>query len=232
MLKSLQIIALLQGLFVLYVLFINRKEYKKTTFWLLFGSLLSVLLYIGGDDDNNLFVQDADLFLFDSSLFVTFLFLFFRYYSNGKPRFARKDLFFFLPNLVYFILEAVEVVFSEELLFTEIFEILVELVFVGYLLYIVYTAITTRKKHWVLYFAIPISFLLGMAMLNDVFMSFGFEEFEIFNDQVFNSYLLVIIAFLFYFISFGLMNKRGGILPKSEDNKYRNSNLNPDLIEL
>ena len=86
MLKTLQIIALLQGLFVLSVLFINRKDYKKTTFWLLFGSLLSVLLYISGDDENNLFVQDADWFLFDSSLFVTFLFLFFRYYKNSlKP---------------------------------------------------------------------------------------------------------------------------------------------------
>src|SRR5690606_24738337 len=94
MLKTLQIIALIQGLFVLSVLFINRKDYKKTTFWLLFGSLFSVLLYILGDDDNNIFIQDADWFLFDSSLFITFLFLFFRYYKSGKDKFDKVDYLF------------------------------------------------------------------------------------------------------------------------------------------
>ena len=69
MLKIIQTIALLQGLFVL---FINRKDYKETTFWLLFGSLI----YILGDDDNNLFVEQTDWFLIESSLFLTFLFLF------------------------------------------------------------------------------------------------------------------------------------------------------------
>jgi len=46
MLQTIQVAALLQGLFLLSALFINRKDYKRTTFWLLFGSLLAILLYI------------------------------------------------------------------------------------------------------------------------------------------------------------------------------------------
>ena len=139
MLKTLQIIALIQGVFVLTVLFINRKEYKKTTFWLLFGSLISVLLYVAGDDDNNLFVQDADWFLFDSSLFVTFLFQSFRYYKNGKEKFAKLDYLFFLPNIIYFFIEALEIWMVEENSIVEIFESIIELTFVAYLTLIIYS---------------------------------------------------------------------------------------------
>ncbi len=231
MLKTLQIIALLQGLFVLSVLFINRKEYKKTTFWLLFGSLLSVLLYIAGDDENNIFVQNSDWFLFDSSLFVTFLFLFFRYYKSGKEKFAILDLLFFLPNIIYFIIEGLEIFLVEENLIVEIFEITAELTFLFYLLAIIHSIITTKKKHWIIYFAIPIAILFALSSINDVIKAFGFAELPLFNDQNFNTYLLLVIAFLFYFIAFKLLSKNKDILPKTETSKYRNSNLNPKLIE-
>ncbi|TDN79501.1 AraC-like DNA-binding protein [Salegentibacter sp. 24] len=231
MFKTLQIIALLQGIFVLCVLFINRKSYKKTTFWLLFGSLLSVVFYIIGDDDNNLFVSNADWFLFDSSLFVTFLFLFFRYYRNGKSSFNTKDLLFFLPNIIYFILEAIEIMYPKEMMIVEVFEMLIEFTFVGYLIYIIYAVINSKKKHWLLYFAVPISLLLALPALNDILKSFGLLEFAIFDDKDFNSYQLLVIAFLFYFIAYGLMNKKIGIIPKTETPKYKNSNLNKQLIE-
>lgn len=231
MLKTLQIIALTQGVFVLSVLFINRKEYKKTTFWLLFGSLLSVLLYIAGDDENNLFIQDADWFLFDSSLFVTFLFLFFRYYKSGKQKFAITDYLFFLPNIIYFIIEGIEIMMVEENLLVEIFEILAELTFVVYLSLIVYSIITTKKKHWIIYFAIPIVVLFTLSSLNDILEAIGLNEIPMFNDQNFNTYLLLVIAFLFYFIAFKLLNKDNQVLPKQEISKYKNSNLNPKLIE-
>jgi AraC-like DNA-binding protein len=231
MLKTLQIIALIQGLFVLSILFVNRKFYKKTTFWLLFGGLLAVILYIAGDDDNNLFVADADWFLLDSSLFVTFLFLFFRYQRSGKDNFAKSDLLFFLPNIIYFILEGIDIIYPKEIIVVEIFEILIELSFVAYLGYIIYAAITKKQKHWVFYFAIPISLLFVSEVLNDILKSFGLIDFAIFNDKDFNSYQLVIIAFLFYFIAFGLVSKKSEILPKSNTLKYRNSNLDIDLIE-
>ena len=230
MLKTLQIIALLQGIFVLTILFINRKEYKKTTFWLLFGSLLSVLLYIAGDDENNIFVQDADWFLFDSSLFITFLFLFFRYYKNKKKEFAKLDYLFFLPNIIYFVIEGIEIELVEENLVIEIFEITAELSFVVYLLLIIHSIITTKRKHWIIYFAIPIAVLFALSSLNDILKTFGFAEFPLFNDQNFNTYLLLVIAFLFYFIAFKLLSKGKEILPKTETNKYKNSNLNSELI--
>ena len=230
MLKTLQIIALLQGLFVLSVLFVNRKDYKKTAFWLLFGSLLSVLFYILGDDENNLFVQQADWFLFDSSLFVTFLFLFFRYYKNGKEKFAKLDYLFFLPNIIYFIIEGLEILIVKEHFLVEIFEILAELTFVVYLSLIVYSIIKTKKKHWIIYFAIPIVMLFALSSLNDILEAFGLNEIPMFNDQNFNTYLLLVVAFLFYFIAFKLLSKSKEILPKNETSKYKNSNLNPKLI--
>ncbi|MDP2685614.1 MAG: helix-turn-helix domain-containing protein [Aequorivita sp.] len=231
MLETLQIIALIQGFFVLSVLFINRKEYKKITFWLLFGSLLSVLLYIAGDDENNIFVQDADWFLFDSSLFVTFLFLFFRYYKSGKEKFAKFDYLFFLPNIVYFIIEGIEINLVEENLLVEIFEISAELTFVVYLLLVIHSIITTKKKHWIIYFAIPIAILFALSSGNDILKTFGIAELPLFSDQNFNTYLLLVIAFLFYFIAFKLLSKGKDILPKTETSKYKNSNLNPKLIE-
>lgn len=231
MLKIIQIIALIQGIFVLSVLFINRKEYKKTTFWLLFGSLLSILFYIAGDDENNLFVQKTDWFLFDSSLFVTFLFLFFRYYKSGKENFDKIDYLFFLPNIIYFIIEGIELFIVEENLLVEILEIGAELTFLIYLLAIIYAIITTKGKHWIIYFAIPIAILFALSSLNDILKTFGFAEFPFFNDQNFNTYLLLVVAFLFYFIAFKLLSKDNDLLPKTEINKYKNSNLNPKLIE-
>lgn len=231
MLKTLQIIALLQGLFVLTVLFINRKEYKKITFWLLFGSLFSVLLYIAGDEENNIFVKDVDWFLFDSSLFVTFLFLFFRYYKSGKEKFAKIDYFFFIPNIIYFIIEGLEINLAEENSIVEIFEITAELAFVVYLLAIIYSIFTTKKKHWIIYFAIPIAVLFALSSLNDILNTMKYAELPFFIDQNFNTYLLLVIAFLFYFIAFKLLSKNRDILPKTETSKYKNSNLNPKLIE-
>lgn len=60
MLKIIQIVALMQGLFLLFILYKNRSNYKKITFWLFFGSIVSILLYIVGDDDNNLFREKND----------------------------------------------------------------------------------------------------------------------------------------------------------------------------
>lgn len=230
MLTTLQIIALIQGLFVLSVLFVNRKDYKKVTFWLLFGCLFSVLLYIAGDDENNIFIQDADWFLFDSSLFVTFLFLFFRYYISGKDRFHPLDYLFFIPNLVYFIIEGIEIKMAADSLLVEVFEILAELTFVVYLGLIIKTIITTKKKHWIVYFTIPIAMLFALSSINDIFKTLGYKDLPLLNDKNVNTYILLVVAFLFYFIAFKLLNKSKDLLPKTAISKYRNSNLNPKLI--
>jgi AraC-like DNA-binding protein len=230
MLKTIQIIALIQGLFVLYVLFINRKDYKKTTFWLFFGSLLSVILYIVGDDKNNLLVQNTDWFLFDNTLFVTFLFLFLRYYKSGKEKFTQFDHLFFLPNILYLILEVIEIKRLEENLIIEILEIFTELAFVVYLCIILYTVVTGKRKIWVIYFIIPIVILFVFSFTNDILKIAGLSELPFFSEQNFNTYLLLVVAFLFYFVAFKLFNNGKEILPKTETGKYKNSNLNLETI--
>ena len=231
MLQTLQIIALLQGLFVLFVLMAKRKEYKKTTFWLLIGSLLSIILYIVGDDKNNLILQNKDVFLFDNTLFVTFLFLFFIYQLNGKERFNTIDYLFFIPNLVYFILEIIELNLTAENVIVEIFEILTELTFVVYLFLLLYKILSGKKKHWIVYFVIPIVVLFVFSFINDIFKIIGIAELTLFSDYNFNTYLLLIVAFLFYFITFKLLQNSKEILPKIEVSKYKNSNLNQELIQ-
>ncbi|EAZ94825.1 DNA binding protein [Flavobacteria bacterium BAL38] len=231
MLQTIQIIALIQGIFVLLVLFTNRKDYKKTTFWLLFGSLISVLLYILGDDKNNLFVENRDWFLFDNTLFVTFLFLFFKYYKNEREKFIKSNYLFFLPNIFYLILEVFEIKLPKENFNIEILEVILELTFVIYLVLILHSVFTNKRRIWTIYFVIPIVILLVFSCINDTLKIIGLKELTFFSNQNFNSYLLLIVAFLFYFISFKLLTNNKYILPKNEISKYKNSNLNTKLIE-
>ncbi len=230
MLKTIQLIALLQGLFVLSVLFINRKDYKKTTFWLLFGSLLSVSLYILGDDENNLFIQNTDWFLFDNTLFVTFIYLFFRYHKNGNEKFANLDFLFFTPNILYFIIEVIETQTVEDNLIVEIFELFTELTFIVYLTLILYSIFSGRRKHWIIYFTVPIVILFVLSFVNDILKIFGLSEFPLFDNKNSDTYLLLVVAFLFYFIAFKLLSKGKNILPENDVSKYKNSNLNTELI--
>ena len=80
MIAILQIVALIQGIFLILVLFSKRESYKKPTLVLLLCSIASILLFLIGDDQNNLISKDVDWFFFDTSLFITFLFLFVKYY--------------------------------------------------------------------------------------------------------------------------------------------------------
>lgn len=230
MYKTIQIIAVLQGLFVLFILFVNRKDYKKIPFWLLFGSLVSMSLYLIGDDENNLFIENTDWFLFDNTLFVTFLFLFFRYYKNGKEKFSQMDYLFFVPNLLYFILEIIELQLTQENTIVEILELFTELTFIIYLSIALYSIFSDKMKHWIIYFAIPIVLLFALSLVNNILKILQWSQLSFFDNKQSNTYLLLIVAFLFYFIAFKLLSKGKEILPKNEISKYNNSNLNRALI--
>lgn len=231
MLETVKIIALLQGIFVLAVLFVNRNDYKKITFRLLIGCLISVLLYIVADDGNNLFAVNSDWFLFDKSLFVTFLFLFFKYDRNGAQQFLKRDLLFFLPNVFYLILEVIEIVLVTDNPVVEFFEILVELIFISYLVLILCQLTIKKIRHWLVYFVVPIIILFIISFINDILKITGFAEIKFSGDDHFNTYLLLIVSFLFYFISFKLLTKSTDILQKNAISKYKNSTLNNELIE-
>lgn len=231
MLKTIQIIALLQGMFVLYLLYVNRNNYKKTTFSLLFGCLLSVVLFVIGDDEYNLLVKDTDWVFFHSSLFITFLFLFFKYSNSKEQEFSTPDYLFFLPNIIYFIIEGIEMIFVEEIFVVEFIERLNQFTFIIYLSYIIYSVVTTKRKHWVVYFVIPIVLVYALSGFNEVLEALKFQEIDALRERNITAYLLLITAFLFYFITFNLMNSDNLILPKKEMPKYKNSNLKPELIE-
>ena len=230
MLKIIQIISLIQGLFVLFLLYNNRKNYKNITFWLLYGSLFSIILYIIGDDKNNLFVKNTDWFFFDNTLFVTFLLLFFKYFESGKEKFIKLDSLFFIPNLFYFILEIIEISSIKKNLIVDAFEIVAQLIFIIYLSIIIYSVFTSLKKIWIIYFVIPIAILFIFSCINDILKISKLTELPFFSDQNFNSYLILFIGFLFYFVAFKLVTNDTEILPKIEISKYKNSILTDEMI--
>jgi len=231
MLKTIQILALVQGMFLLFILFKNQKKYKQITFRLFIGSIISILLFIIGDDENNLFTENIDLFLFDVSLFITFLFLFFKYFKSEKESFNKVDWLFFLPNIVFLSLEIIELVSNKEHFFLEILELSIELIFLSYLFNIIYNLFKTKSKYWLLYTSIPIILLLSISYINDILDLLGFEAIIITNDRNFNSCLILIITFLFYFMIFYLISKPKDLLPTKKLKRYKASNLKPELIE-
>ena len=231
MLKIIQIVALLQGLFILFIFYRTKENYRKITFWLFFGSIVSILLYIIGDDDNNLFMDDADWFLFDSSLFLTFLFLYFKYFRSENEGFLKRDFLFFLPSLFSFLIETLEMVSDGENDFLEIIETLIDFVFLGYLIYILYNLLRTKRANWILYFIAPIVLIMSVSYINGVLDLFELAPIVFSDDDDFNTYLLLVIAFLFYFITFYFISKPKELIPNTKITKYKSSNLRPELIE-
>ena len=231
MLKIIQIVALLQGLFILFIFYRTKKNYKKTTFWLFFGSIVSILLYIIGDDENNLFIDGADWFLFDSSLFLTFLFLYFKYFRSNNEVFLKRDYLFFLPSLFSFSIETLEIVSDEENDFLELIETLIDFVFLGYLIYILYNLLRTKRANWILYFIAPIVLIMSVSYINGVLDLFELAPIVFSDEDDFNTYLLLVIAFLFYFITFYFISKPKELIPNTKITKYKSSNLRPELIE-
>lgn len=231
MLIAIQLVALLQGLFLMVVLFMKRQTYKKPALWLLLGSILSILFFIVGDDENNLFNKEIDWFFFDSSLFITFLFLFVRYYVSGREYFNKRDLLYFIPNIAYFINEVYEVSSSiEEVLAIEIIELGIELSFLFYLLLTIVTLFKSAKQRWMLFFVIPLAILMIASIVNEILGWFELAEIDLFNDANFNTFTLLTIAMLFYFITMKLVVAPNEVLLSSEVLKYKSSGLNENLI--
>jgi len=228
--QTIQILALVQGVFVLLVLFTRRKDFKPTTFYLLFSALLSIVTFILGDDNSNLFSKNADWFLFDSSLFITFLYLFIKYYHNENSTFDNRDYLFFIPNILYAAIEVREISLTIDSLFLEILELVIELTFVIYLLQIIYAVFSKSKKHWIVYFVTPIVILFLLSFINEILVILEISMLSVDIANALNTYLLLVVAFLFYFIAFKLLQNSDAILPKNKKYKYKNSSLNQSLV--
>lgn len=227
MLRTLQIIALLQGFFLLIILFKHKENYKKPNFWLLFGCVISVLLYSIGDDDYNLFVEDSNWFIFHDTLIITFFFLFVRYYKSGKEMFNPKDFVFFIPYLLNATLQAgLELALLEENTIYTGIKFCTEITFTIYLLYAIYIILKVKKEKRLLFFIIPLTLIFIIDEVSFLLTSS--------NDSPFflDSYGVILIAiFMFYYVLYKLILAPKEVLPKSELSKYKASSLQTRNIE-
>lgn len=224
-LQIVQVITFFQGVFLIAVLFKNRSLHKSYSFWLLIGSIVSIVFYVIGDSDFA-FMHNAKWFLFDASLFITFLFLFIKYTISERTIFNKNDLLFFIPNIIYFIIEIAEKNNPSPGLIIEIPEITIHSIFIGYLLYSVHQIIKSKKQRWMIYFVIAIAFIMGASLIKELATLFGFFP----HGERYNSYILIVIAFLFYFIAFKLIIASKEILPCVEVPKYKTSGLKQSLV--
>ncbi len=229
MLKIIQIIAIVQGFFLITVLLSSLKIYRKPAVWLLIGSIISIILYVIADDNNNLFQSGADWFFFDSSLFVTFFVLFVKYYAAKIDKFRPWDFLYFVPNLLYFFIEVFESISPEEMMVVEIAEMCIELIFLGYLLKTIYLLFKTNTQKWFLYFAIPLILLMFLSFIDEILGWFTIENLLFPDKGILNTYYILLIAFLFYAISLKLIVAPKSILHIKDTPKYRTSGLNPEL---
>ncbi|WP_298535350.1 AraC family transcriptional regulator [uncultured Algibacter sp.] len=221
MLKTIQIVALLQGIFLLFIVFKHKHHYKKPNFWLLVGCVSSVLLYALGDDSYNLFIKDANWFVFHDILIITFFFLFMRYYKSGKESFSSKDFVFFIPYLInILLLTGYYFEIWEATPFLFFMKELTELTFLVYLTYTIYHILKSKKEKWLLLFAIPLTIIF---IIDEVtFLLTKSNNSPLFLD----SYGIIIIAvLLFYFVLYKLILTPKAILPKSNNLKYNASSL-------
>ena len=203
MLRTIQYIALAQGIFLIFVLLKNHRRYKKPLFWLFLGCLISVMLFTIGDDENNLWWDDVDLFLLDSSLFITFLFLFFKYKRSNEPQFLIKDLIFFTPNALYLGIEFAELTWADDLLFLEILELMAEIILLVYLAVILINAFRMKTRDWLVYFVIPIVVISSLNYIANIRELITGHELMIMGYDEYNSYYLLVVAFLFFFVTAG-----------------------------
>lgn len=227
MLKTLQIIALLQGVFLVFILLKKRNEYKPANFWLLLGCIVSVILYTIGDDDYHLLFHDANLFLFHDTLIITFFFLFVRQYKSGKKSFPSNNLWFLVPYFLYIVLNTIKAYTNaDETLVYKIGRVIVESAFAVMLLYTVYDILTRKKEKWLLIFIIPLAMIFVVDEISFLFTKKNESPFFL------DSYGVILAAiFLFYVVLYKLVIAPKGVLPASERSKYKTSNLDSKNIE-
>lgn len=231
MLTTIQLIAIAQGVFLLAALFVKRQSFAKTPLWLLFGAIVSVMLFIAGDDESNLLSQNVDWFFFDISLFITFLFLFVLYYVSEQKVFNKKHLLYFLPNVFYVIIELFEInPANSELLMLEIFELVIEFSFLLYIIATVYRLLKSKVSRWMIAFMVPLGVLMSADIVNEILGWFEVPVPALFNDAVFSSITLLLVALLFYAITLKLMVSPSDVLLLKKTPKYRTSGLNSTLI--
>lgn len=217
-------ITLLQGFFLMLVLIKRKKEYQSVNFWLLIGTILSVQAYALGDDDFNLFVDNADWYYFYDILFITFFLLLIKYRGDKSAKFKKKDLLFFLPYTVFVVVKFLESLMEMNRTVMFIGSILLMLASFGYMGYIIKKIIESKDK-WLIYFMIPYTLVFLADRLTSLISGR--------HDSVpfLESYGIIgLSALLLYIILYRLILSPTTVIPTIEVQKYKSSSLNPALI--
>lgn len=226
MLKTIQVIALLQGVFLIIILFKHKKEHKSVNFWLVLSCVFSVLLYSLGDDDFNLIVDNSNWYLFYDPLLITTFFLMVRYHTSSFSKFYLKDLLFFIPYIVFISFQFIGDLFSFEDsgVLLQTVNGIINAVLLAYLVIIIRKVF--KKEKWILYFIVPYSILFLIDRLS--YQITGSYD----TIPFLESYGVIgLSAFLFYIILFKLVISPKTVLPKSEITRYKTSNLNTSNVE-
>ncbi len=198
------------------------------TFWLFMACILSVVLFSIGDDDYNLILSDTKWFFFQEPLMITFFFLFIRYINSDRNTFNKFDTLFFGPYLLFIVFETLSNLdnFKDNLIIETIDE-LIELSFIGMLLYSIYDIFKHQKQKWLLIFIIPFTFIFIIDETSKLFSSSD----KSISILPLDSYGIFLIAvFLFYFVTYKLIIAPKDIFP-SANNKYKLSNLSKTEVE-
>ena len=220
LLKIIQIITILQGAFLVFVMFQRRQSYQRTIFWLFIGCLISILLFAIGDDEYNLLLGNTSWFLFHEPLVITFFFLFVRHSHSAESRFKTTDLLFFIPYGLFVTFEIItKTKYFNDNPVLETIDLLIEFSFFGMLLYCIYDILRNRKEKWLLAFIIPFSIVFFTDEVHKLTISSKESFFYL------DSYGIFLIAILlFYFVSYQLMIAPKSLLAQA-NTRYQSSSL-------
>lgn len=219
--KFIQLLAILQGFYLLLV-FLPKKS-KKPSYYLFIGTVVSLLLYLIGDDTNLWLKQNW--FLFDIFLFITFYLLFIKYVLNNKKTFDSLDYLLFIPNFLILIAEISDLVLKKEILPIIILEKTLNWVFVFYLMLGLYFILKEKKQNWLLPFTITLIVILVFSYYDDELLEV-FPENKIVAVIASGYFTPLAVSVVFYYISFKLHLQPNKFFKSIFEPQYKSSNLN------
>ena len=225
MIQTFQIVTLLQGIFLLLYLFRNRKKYHFYNYVFFSALILSLIFYVVGDDNNNLFLSKYDFFFLDKTLFVTILYLFLKHFNLTVP-IKPQIAMYFIPCLMYIAIELYEANLAETHL-VQIAEYSLSFIFIFYILasfYVLNKLQVNKAIQWPLYF-----FLASLLIFYIIdLIQFLFNEQSLLN---FNSILILEVSLLLYYLTFIFVFNNNFLNLPLQHSKYKNSSLNPNDVE-
>ncbi|MDR7128007.1 AraC-like DNA-binding protein [Algoriphagus sp. 4150] len=226
MLEIIQIIALIQGLFLLSVLIVKQESYKRVNFLLLLGSIIALLLNIVGDDDFNLFFSNANWYFFQSPLIITLFFLLIKYHNSKQDKFQLRDFLYFIPYLFFITLQIAEDILGKNI-WLMIGEILAGVTLLVYLGYTIYDIIKNKKEKWMLFFIVPYALMNLIEEISFIKIK-NYDYFPFLETYG----IIGLSAILLYMILFKLVVSPKSILPKADTMAYKTSSLSKSKAEV